>query len=76
MKLHFSPATSKTIWGAIIGLVGWLAQPDVLALLPEKTAAIITAVGGLLAAIGLRSAVAANGPSVTPDESAKANGSQ
>jgi hypothetical protein len=76
VKLNFSMLTSKTIWGTVIALVGYLLQPNVLAVLPEKVAGIITAIGGLLAAVGIRAAIAGNGPSVTPAESAKANGLQ
>jgi len=72
-KLNFSLLGSKTIWGTVIAIVGYLLQPSVLAVLPEKVAGIVTAIGGLLAAIGLRSAISNNGPSVTPSESAKAN---
>ena len=62
MKLNFDALTSKTIWGTIIALVGFLTQPNVLAVLPQKVAAIIGAVGVILAAVGARDAIAKSGP--------------
>ena len=53
---------SKTVWGVIIAVVGFLSQPEVLALLPEKAAAVIIAIGTVLGAFGLRAAVAKSGP--------------
>jgi hypothetical protein len=48
----------KTITGAIVAAFGYISDPKVLAILPEKWAGIITAIGGLLAAIGVRHAIA------------------
>jgi hypothetical protein len=48
----------KTILGAIVWAVGYLLQPGVLAALPEKVAAIVQAVGAVLAVFGFRSAQA------------------
>lgn len=48
----------KTISGALLTVVGYLSQPDVLAVMPEKLAAIVTSVGILLSVFGLRVAVA------------------
>lgn len=52
---------SKTIWGTLLAVLGYLAQPEVLAVLPEKVAAIVTAIGVVLGAIGVRHAIAKNG---------------
>jgi hypothetical protein len=48
----------KTITGALVAAIGYLSRPEVLALLPQRWAAIITAAGAVLSAIGLRHAVA------------------
>lgn len=48
----------KTITGAVLTVLGYLLQPDVLAVLPEKVAAVITAIGAVLAAVGIRHAIA------------------
>lgn len=53
---------SKTIWGAVLAILGWLFSPDTLGVMPETVAAIMQAIGSLLAAIGLRGAVAKSGP--------------
>lgn len=47
----------KSILGAVVTAVGYLSQPDVLALLPHTAASIVSAVGGVLSVIGLRAAV-------------------
>ena len=60
--MAFNVLKSKTVWGAVIAVIGYLLQPEVLAILPEVVASIVTAVGALLAAIGLRQAVAKSGP--------------
>ena len=52
----------KTITGAVTVFLGYILQPEVLAILPEKVAAFVMAIGGLLTAFGLRAAVA-KGPS-------------
>lgn len=53
----------KTITGALVTAVGWLSQPQVLQLLPDKVAYIVTAAGAVLTAVGIRHAVAkAAGP--------------
>lgn len=48
----------KTISGALLTAFGYLSQPDVLAVLPTNVAAIITAVGIVLGAFGIRTALA------------------
>jgi hypothetical protein len=48
----------KTVTGAIVGAIGWLSRPEVLAILPEKVASIVAAAGAVLAAIGVRHAIA------------------
>lgn len=53
---------SKTLWGTLLAVLGFLSQPSVLAVLPEKVAAVITAVGVVLGVFGLRVAVAKSGP--------------
>lgn len=50
----------KTITGAVVTALGWLAQPQVLQLLPEKVSYIVTAAGAVLTAVGIRHAVAKN----------------
>lgn len=47
----------KSITGAVVAAVGYLAQPDVLAVLPHKVASVITAAGGVLAVFGVRHAI-------------------
>lgn len=56
----------KTITGALIAAFGYISQPQVLAVLPEKVAGVVTALGGLLAALGLRHAIAKITPAATP----------
>jgi hypothetical protein len=53
-----NPLVSKTVWGAILWVIGFLTQPGVLSALPEKVAAVIQAVGIVLGAIGVRHAIA------------------
>ena len=48
----------KTILGGFIAVVGYLSQPDVLAVLPHKAASVVTAIGVLLGTIGARHAIA------------------
>lgn len=48
----------KSLTGAIIGAVGYLASPGVFALLDEKVAAVVTAAGAVLAVFGIRVALA------------------
>ena len=55
---QFSWFTSKTIWGALLTVFGYLTQPGVLSVLPEKIAAVVTSIGVVLAAIGVRTAIA------------------
>ena len=47
----------KTILGAVVTAVGWLSQPEVFNALPERAAAVVTAAGAILAAVGLRHAI-------------------
>lgn len=51
----------KTITGGAVAVLGWLSQPDVLAFLPEKVGAIVTAAGALLGVFGIRHAIAKHG---------------
>jgi hypothetical protein len=48
---------SRTIWGTVLAVIGWLTSPEVLAVLPEKIAAVLMGVGAILGAIGLRAAI-------------------
>lgn len=73
LKLAFNPAISKTIWGTLTAAFGYLSQPDVLAILPEKWAKVITVIGGILLAIGLRDAQAKNGVASTKAAAEQAN---
>lgn len=59
--MTFSWFTSKTIWGAIVATFGYLAQPEVLAVLPKTPAAIVTGIGVILSVTGARQAIAKNG---------------
>jgi len=52
---------SKTVWGALIAVFGYLADPSVLAVLPPKVAAVVTGLGIILSAFGARDAIAKNG---------------
>lgn len=52
-----NPFTSKTVLGAVLWAVGFLLQPEVLAALPEKWSALLQALGGVLTAFGIRSAI-------------------
>jgi hypothetical protein len=56
----------KTLTGSVVAAFGYLSQPQVLAILPQKAAGIITALGALLAAIGVRHAIAKITPAPTP----------
>lgn len=59
----YSRFTSKTIWGAVIAAAGFVAtnQAQLVALLPHSLGVYVTAIGGILAAIGARDAIAKNG---------------
>ena len=59
MKIGF-----KTILGAVISAAGFLAQPEVFALLPERVAAVVTAVGAVLCVVGGRHAISKHGTAV------------
>lgn len=50
---------TRTVLGAVLAVIGYLAQPEVLAVLPAKVAAIVTAIGIILGTIGARAAIAA-----------------
>lgn len=52
---------SKTLWGTLLAVFGYLSQTDVLAVLPVKVAAVVTSIGAVLAAVGIRAAIAKNG---------------
>lgn len=53
----FKLFSTKTVLGAIVTALGYLSDPTILALLPHKAAAIVTAVGGVLTALGIRHAI-------------------
>ncbi len=46
----------KTIVGALVWGLGYVSSPEALSMMPPKVAAIVTAVGAILAAFGLRDA--------------------
>lgn len=48
----------KTVGGAVLWGLGQVARPEVLNVLPEKVAGVITVAGGLLALFGIRHAQA------------------
>ena len=48
----------KTLTGAALWALGQVSRPEVLALLPERAAAIVSAAGALLGALGIRHAIA------------------
>ena len=73
MKLAFNPGLSKTIWGALVAAFGYLSKPDVLAMLPEKWASVVTVIGGIILAIGARDAIAKNGAAATAAQAREAN---
>ena len=52
---------AKTFLGCIIWGIGMIASPDGAAIVGEKVATVAQAVGGVLAALGIRHAVAKNG---------------
>lgn len=52
---------SKTVLGAVVATFGYLSQPDVLAVLPKKAAAIVTGIGVVVSVVGARGAIAKNG---------------
>lgn len=52
---------SKTFWGTIIAAFGYIDQAAQSGLLPPKVAAVITGLGAILAALGLRQAISKNG---------------
>lgn len=51
----------KTICGAILTAIGILSRPDILAMLPEKVSAVVTAAGAVCTVVGVRHAMAKNG---------------
>jgi hypothetical protein len=59
MKLNFDLLKSKTFWGALTVAISSLTQADWSQGVP--IVAVITAVGGLIAVIGARDAIAGNG---------------
>lgn len=56
----------KTVLGIVVALMGYLAQPEIVALLPSQWAKVITAIGAALAAFGIRSAIAKAAPDDAP----------
>lgn len=52
---------TKTVAGSIIAALGYLSQPEVMAVLPKKAAAIVTTVGIVVSVLGVRGAIAKNG---------------
>jgi dolichol kinase len=55
---NFNWLTSKTWWGTVAAAIGVILSPAVLGTLPVKTASIISTIGGVLAVLGLRDAIA------------------
>ncbi len=53
---------TRSVLGVILAVIGYLAQPEVLAVLPAKVASIVTAIGLVVSAIGLRAAIEKSGP--------------
>ncbi len=53
---------TRTVLGAVLAVIGYLAQPEVLAVLPAKVASVVTAIGLVLSAIGVRAAIEKSGP--------------
>jgi hypothetical protein len=70
--MNFNLLTSKTFWGALVTAGGLLVAADWSHGLPF--AAIAQAVGVVVAAIGVRSAIAANGVGSNPAAADQANG--
>lgn len=70
--LKFNPFTSKTMWAALVGagtiLFHAYANGGI------DASAIGAAVSAFLVALGVRDAIAANGPAATPSDAAKSNG--
>lgn len=65
MKL-FDWLTSKTVWGALLGAGAWLvSQPHI------DPAAVVQAIGTVIAAIGVRHAVAKATPAPSAQLSAR-----
>lgn len=52
----------KTLTGAGIAALGYLCQPNVLAVMPPKVASIVQAIGAMLAVYGMRDAIAKVSP--------------
>lgn len=61
LNLNFSILKSKTVWGTIVAVFGYLCQADVIAVLPEKWAIVVTSIGALIGVVGARNAIAKNG---------------
>lgn len=72
-NLKFDLLRSKTMWGTLLAAIAYLSSPEVLAILPPKWAAVVTTIGGLLAAIGVRDAIAGNGVASTPEAATRQN---
>jgi len=55
---------SKTIWGTVLLILSYLAEPGVLdgLQLPSIVHKVLVVIGGLLTAIGVRTAIAKSGP--------------
>jgi predicted membrane-bound spermidine synthase len=54
-------AKSTSVWGGVIAVVGYVLQPQVLAVLPEKVSGIVMALGAILSIFGFRNAISKNG---------------
>jgi len=52
----------KTFTGAVVWAVAQLSRPEVFAVLPEKVAHLVSVAGAVLAAFGLRHAIAKSAP--------------
>lgn len=48
---------SKTVVGAAVAAFGYVSTPPIFNLLSPHTAGVVTAIGGLLTAIGVRHAI-------------------
>lgn len=48
----------KTITGALVWAIGTLTHPDIFATLPGNVAAVVSAIGVVLGAVGVRDAIA------------------
>ena len=57
----------KTLTGCLLVVIGTLSEPEILAVLPEKVAQVVVAIGAVLAVFGLRHAQAKTIAAVQPN---------